>query len=265
MYKRKKSLTAVLVVVFLFSSIHLTTSKAAKIKLNNKKTIMKVGEKITLKVKGQVKWKSSNKKVASITSKGTVTAKRKGTVKITAYNKKQKATCHIKVISKDKNKKYSDTYSTNAVPSPQITDMAPTSTLVPISTPTPAPISTPAPTPISTPTPTPEDNKKPIVAADIWLFFDIEQNEITKNTTTLSGTMFKCDNTVIRVKVNDTVIAEKYYYESSSTFEIQTNFSDYQAGDKIEVIREYLGEKTQTTPTSTVTVWNMNNNYVLSE
>ena len=249
MLKIKNYLTASLVIVSLLSSISLTTSEAAKnnkLRLCNKKAVMAVGEKITLKLKckGKVKWKSSNKKVASVSSKGTVTAKRKGTVKITVYNKKQKASCPIKVISKGKNKDYNEIDNTIAIPLPQ--------------PPTPVPIST------LTPSPTGDMPENPVVAADIWLLFDIEQNVITKHTTTLSGTMLKCNNTVIRVKVNDVVIAEKYYYENTSTFEIQTNFSEFQVGDKIEIVREYLGEKTQHTPTSSTTVWNVSKKYVIS-
>lgn len=233
-----------LVIVFMFSSISLKTSEAAKnnkLKFYNKKAVMAVGERITLKVKckGKVKWKSNNNKVARVSSKGIVTAKRKGTVKITAYNKKQKASCTVKVISEGKNKE-GEKDNTITVQVPQI------------------------------PTPAPTDNisENPVAAVDIWLLFDIEQNVITKHTTTLSttlsGTMLPCNNTVIRVKVNDTVVAEKYYYENASAFEIQTDFSEVEVGDKIEVVREYLGENIQHTPTSSITVWNVNKNYVIS-
>ena len=47
-----------------------------------------------------VKWKSSNKSIATITSKGVIKAKRSGTVKITAKLKSgKKATCKIKVTN----------------------------------------------------------------------------------------------------------------------------------------------------------------------
>ena len=93
------------------------TAKVSKvtIKVPNKKSgktiYMKVKDKLTLKatVKGtgkyskSVTWKSSKKKVASVTSKGKVTAKKAGTAKITATSKtdkKKKATITIKVSKK---------------------------------------------------------------------------------------------------------------------------------------------------------------------
>lgn len=69
---------------------------------------MKVKKKQTLKAavlpatanNRKVTWKSSNKKIATVNSKGVVTAKKKGTVKITATAKdgsKKKTTFKIKV------------------------------------------------------------------------------------------------------------------------------------------------------------------------
>ncbi len=97
----------------------VTTSSAkvskVTIKVPNKKSgktiYMKVKDKLTLKatVTGSgkysksVTWKSSKKKVASVTSKGKVTAKKAGTAKITATSKtdkKKKATITIKVSKK---------------------------------------------------------------------------------------------------------------------------------------------------------------------
>lgn len=51
-------------------------------------------------MKGKVKWKSSNKKIASVSKNGTVTAKKAGRVKITAVslkNSRKKAVCRITV------------------------------------------------------------------------------------------------------------------------------------------------------------------------
>lgn len=69
---------------------------------------MKVKKSQTLKVtvtpatadNQKVTWKTSNKKIATVNSKGKVSAKKKGTVKITATAKdgsKKKATVKIKV------------------------------------------------------------------------------------------------------------------------------------------------------------------------
>ncbi len=53
--------------------------------------------KVTTNLKGNVTWKSSNNKYATVSSKGVVTAKKKGTVTITATCGSYKATCKITV------------------------------------------------------------------------------------------------------------------------------------------------------------------------
>ena len=79
-----------------------------KVKLNKTKSTMTIGKKQTLKAmvtpkkasSRAVVWKSSNKKVATVTSKGVVKAKKAGTVTITATAKDgsgKKATCKITV------------------------------------------------------------------------------------------------------------------------------------------------------------------------
>ena len=79
-----------------------------KVKLNKTKSTMTVGKKQTLKVtvtpkkasSKAVVWKSSNKKVATVTSKGVVKAKKAGTVTITATAKDgsgKKASCKVTV------------------------------------------------------------------------------------------------------------------------------------------------------------------------
>ena len=84
-----------------------------KVKLNKTKSTMTVGKKQTLKAtvtpkkasSKAVVWKSSNKKVATVTSKGVVKAKKAGTVTITATAKDgsgKKATCKITVKNKVK-------------------------------------------------------------------------------------------------------------------------------------------------------------------
>ena len=79
-----------------------------KVKLNKTKSTMTVGKKQTLKAtvtpkkasSKAVVWKSSNKKVATVTSKGVVKAKKAGTVTITATAKDgsgKKAACKVTV------------------------------------------------------------------------------------------------------------------------------------------------------------------------
>ena len=79
-------------------------AKATKITLNKKKVTIKKGKKVTLKAtvtpKGssKVTWKTSNKKVATVTSKGVVKGVKKGKATITAKTSNgKKATCKVTV------------------------------------------------------------------------------------------------------------------------------------------------------------------------
>lgn len=81
--------------------------KVKSVKLDRKSASVKVGK--TIKLKATVKptdatnkavtWKSSNKKIASVSSKGKVTGKKKGKVTITVTTKdgKKTATCKVRV------------------------------------------------------------------------------------------------------------------------------------------------------------------------
>lgn len=78
----------------------MTVEAASKVKLNKTKATVYVGKSTQLKVTGTTKkvtWKSSNKKVATVTSKGKVAAKKKGTATITATVSGKKYTCKITV------------------------------------------------------------------------------------------------------------------------------------------------------------------------
>lgn len=78
--------------------------QAAKVRLNMTKKTLTVGKTVTLKVKGtrkKVKWSSSNKKVASVSSKGKVKAKKAGKATITAKIGKKKYKCKITVMKKN--------------------------------------------------------------------------------------------------------------------------------------------------------------------
>ena len=83
----------------------LSEAKTAKPRLNKKKVTLYVGKSVRLKVKGtkkKAKWKSSNKKVAAVSSKGKVSAKKKGTARITAKIGKKKLVCRVTVKNKKK-------------------------------------------------------------------------------------------------------------------------------------------------------------------
>lgn len=85
--------TAVLAKVKPFARFGSKTYKVVRKKTLNLKKKLKFGKGDKV-----VKWKSSNKRIATISSKGVIKARRNGTVKITAKLKSGKvATCKIKV------------------------------------------------------------------------------------------------------------------------------------------------------------------------
>ena len=94
-----KTLKKYTIMLIVFLTVNLTlpqavpifessiTAEAATIKLNKKNVTLSKGKNCTLKIIGTKKkaaWKSSNKKVATVSSKGKITAKKEGSAKITA-------------------------------------------------------------------------------------------------------------------------------------------------------------------------------------
>lgn len=85
--------------VLVLGSVSLP-SKAATPKLNKTSVTIKVGKTVKLKVKGtkkKVKWSSSKKKVCTVTAKGLVKAKKKGTATIKAKVGKKTLKCKVTV------------------------------------------------------------------------------------------------------------------------------------------------------------------------
>ena len=77
-------------------------AEAATVKLNKTKATIYAGKTVTLKLKNASKviWKSSNTKIAKVSSKGVVTGIGKGTATITATNKTTKKQYKCKVTVK---------------------------------------------------------------------------------------------------------------------------------------------------------------------
>lgn len=76
---------------------------AAKVKLNKKTVKLEVGKTKKIKVKGttdKVTWATSDKKVATVSSKGKITAKGEGSCKITATVGSKTLTCKVTVTAK---------------------------------------------------------------------------------------------------------------------------------------------------------------------
>ncbi len=105
-YKYKLT-AATLAAVLVFGSLSpVQTTAASKIRLNKKKVTLLAGAKVKLKLKKarkKVKWSSSRKKVASVSQKGVVTAKKAGTAKITAKSAGKKYICRVTVKSASAN------------------------------------------------------------------------------------------------------------------------------------------------------------------
>lgn len=98
----RKSIAGVLAVLLFVTILAAPIqTQAAALKMNRKSITMQTGESKTLKVKttlkGKIKWSSSNKKVASVSNKGKVKAKKAGTAVITAKIKSQKVQCKVTV------------------------------------------------------------------------------------------------------------------------------------------------------------------------
>ncbi len=108
----------------LFSYLNLYKSVASKevtnylttigsMKLNKKKKTLRAGKTFRLRatlnparLRGRtVKWKSSNKKIATVTKTGKLKAKKKGKVTVYASYGKLKTKCVVKVLPKKKSKK----------------------------------------------------------------------------------------------------------------------------------------------------------------
>lgn len=121
MKKINKSL-AITLILSLCLTLAAPVDAKSKVKLNITKATLSIGCSINLKLlnnKKKVTWKSSNKKVASVTKKGKVKAKKKGKVKIIARVGKKKYTCKVTVGSASKksaSKKNTKNVKKTAVP-----------------------------------------------------------------------------------------------------------------------------------------------------
>lgn len=99
MKRKTQCLFCTLVLCCVFS-MTVSLSAQAKVRLNKKSITLKEGSYYNLKLKGtkkKVKWSSSNKKIASVTKKGVVKAKRMGVANIYAKLGKKKYKCKVTV------------------------------------------------------------------------------------------------------------------------------------------------------------------------
>lgn len=122
-----------LTAVVLFTSVSVEVSQAArKVRLNKTKAALAVGDKVQLRLKGtakRVKWSSNKKKVAAVSAKGRVTAKKVGKAVITAKAAGKKYQCRITVTAVESQSTASPTpaptAASSAKPKPTATAKAP--------------------------------------------------------------------------------------------------------------------------------------------
>lgn len=123
MKKFNKSL-AITLILSLCLTLAAPVDAKSKVKLNITKATLSVGGSINLKLlnnKKKVTWKSSNKKVASVTKKGKVKAKKKGKASIVARVGKKKYTCKITVGKVSKSVKVTKKPSVSKTAQPSCT------------------------------------------------------------------------------------------------------------------------------------------------
>ncbi|HPU62602.1 MAG TPA: Ig-like domain-containing protein [Mobilitalea sp.] len=98
----KKFISFILILALCIPLISPATASAATIKLNKTKLELHEGESYTLKLKGAsgtVKWSTSKKSVATVSSSGKVKAVKEGKATITATYKNKTYKCAVTVIS----------------------------------------------------------------------------------------------------------------------------------------------------------------------
>ena len=140
-----KSLGLVLCMIVLIGMSGTTASKAKS--KNTIKVTLTVGKTYQLKVTGtkkKIKWNTSNKKVATVSSKGKIKAKKAGKAKIYAKVGKKKLICYLTVKSKKtkKSKNSKANTSTTKKPANTNTTVQPSVTQTPANTVAPiAPVS----------------------------------------------------------------------------------------------------------------------------
>lgn len=97
-FKRLTSIVVAVAMVVTLCAVNPTPANAAVKFLYGKKLTLSIGEKDSIIVKGKATFKSGNKKIATVSKKGLVKAKKAGTVKITIKvgSSKAKATVNVR-------------------------------------------------------------------------------------------------------------------------------------------------------------------------
>ena len=189
--KNLKKLFAIMLTVSMLVSLipfNVQAASSSKIKLSKNKMTLYVGDTKTLKLKGTnktPKWTSSKKSVATVTSKGKVTAKKKGSAVIKAKLGKNIFSCKVTVKTK------------------AISDPVPTTTPVPDDTPVNTPVPDNTPTTPSTPVSSIEDNYQKLADYIMkngeydsdYKYYEIIYHETEKNPSLYTMITYNLDGT----------------------------------------------------------------------
>ncbi len=102
-FKRMRKILSLVLVFYLImpTTLLLSQQPVSASSLSQQRIILIPKESYTLKLsksKGKITWTSSNKKIATVSAKGRVTAKSSGVATITAKNNKKKYKCKVIVI-----------------------------------------------------------------------------------------------------------------------------------------------------------------------
>lgn len=101
--KKLKTLLALTLTLVLI--VGVIPVQAATVKISKAKATMEVDSVLTLKISGTedtIKWTSSKKSIAKVSSKGKVTAVKEGTTTITATVNSKKYKCVVTVVDSNK-------------------------------------------------------------------------------------------------------------------------------------------------------------------
>lgn len=239
--KIKGLLSVALCFVLIIQSANINA--ATKVKINKTKASIYVGKTVQLKISGtkkKVTWKSSNKKVATVTSKGKVKGLKKGTAKITATVSKKKYTCKVTV----KNKEVEGT--TTPIPTlPPVVIPSPPVIEVPTLPPLPKNLETPEVASTNQPTTIPTQN--PVVTLGAIEACNVNENYTSKNGLTIcvnyvanelfAGVCYICKiNYAIKNNTSETIKRPifRVFSENGNVYYLNKTFNDLEPGKSLQ-------------------------------
>lgn len=265
--KRKILIAIVSLILIMVTDVKINGAKLHVIKPEKKSINLNKGMRAKINLKGKIIWKTKNRKIATVSSKGIIKAKKPGKTKIIAQKKNKKKIYNIKVVNiktRDKNEHEKNIHTVSPITEkPFVNTQKPTEAPhVPEPTKTPSVPHEIEESKTAPPQITEEPQPTSPVAVDVWLLFGVDQKEFTSQTTVVTGSVSFVDyESTIRITVNNKVISEQKLNKGEDTFSITVDFSKYVTGDKIVISREYTGNDR---PDSSVAIWNQEKSFIIS-